>query len=51
MTLHYKKITMVCLSDASEAQLSEINPDNYDQVIFAYSTANFAKEDFSRLAG
>ncbi len=51
MTLHYKKITLVCLSDASDAQLSRINPDSYDQIVFAYSTASFAEEDFVRLAG
>ncbi len=51
MSLHYRKITLVCLSDASDEQLSRINPDSYDQIVFAYSTASFAEEDFVRLAG
>ncbi len=51
MTGHYQKITLVRLSEASEEQLSAINAESYDQIVFAYSTANFAEEDFSKLIG
>lgn len=49
MALHCKRITLVCLSEVSDAQLSAIDTSGYDRVVFAYSTANFAAEDFSRL--
>ncbi len=50
MTLHYNKITMVRLSEVTSAQLSGIDASSYDSVVFAYSTAYFAEEDFSKLA-
>ena len=41
---NYGRITFVELSLATEALLSEINADEYDQVLFAYSTASFVDE-------
>lgn len=51
MTLNCTEITLVNLSEATAAQLSAIDAADYNRVIFAYSTAAFAGEDFSALAG
>ncbi len=40
---NYKKITYIDLNSCSEEMLSAIIPENYDQVLFAYSTANFSE--------
>ncbi|MBR3611084.1 MAG: hypothetical protein IKL57_06495 [Oscillospiraceae bacterium] len=50
LAVNYKKITFVDLNSANPEVISKIKTSNYDQVLFAYSTATFtAGIDFSKL--
>ncbi len=50
LSTNYGKITFVQLNLASEKLLSEIISEEYDQILFAYSTANFVSGiDFEKL--
>ena len=47
---NYERITFVELDSASEALLSSVSAKEYDQVLFAYSTAFFSEGiDFEKL--
>ena len=50
LAVNYKKITFIDLNEANTDLLSKIETDDYDQVLFAYSTATFTEGiDFSKL--
>ncbi|MBQ8788106.1 MAG: hypothetical protein IJZ58_01135 [Oscillospiraceae bacterium] len=50
LSTNYERITFVQLNSSNENLLSEIYPKDYDQVLFAYSTADFAVGiDFEKL--
>ncbi len=40
---NYGRLTFIDLNTCSEEMLSSINTENYSQVLFAYSTANFSE--------
>lgn len=46
IAIHYGHITVVDLRSISEEQLSSIDPESYDQVLFAYSVKSFIQDDF-----
>jgi len=46
ISVHYGHITVVDLRYTTDEQLSEIDPEDYDQVLFAYSVKNFTQNDF-----
>ncbi len=50
LSTNYERITFIRLNSASENLLSEIVPEEYDQILFAYSTSDFVSGiDFEKL--
>ena len=46
MALHYQQVRVVDLNTATPAQLSQIDPDCFDQVLFAFSVEHFGYDSF-----
>lgn len=46
ISVHYGHVTVVDLRHTTDEQLASIDPEDYDQVLFAYSVKNFIQNDF-----
>ncbi|HIT19600.1 MAG TPA: hypothetical protein IAB57_08355 [Candidatus Fimivivens faecavium] len=51
LTVHYGRITVIDLSGLTEEMFGEIDPNQYDQVLFAYSADSFVNRPVSAAAG
>lgn len=45
LVVHYGDVTIVDISSCTEQQLSEIDADSYDQILFSYSVDSFIHKD------